>query len=74
MTDRKRNKLAWELLKEFSNGVDRTRLKQKRVVGVDESDSIYREYFLTGTAATDDIVQRRKRMVMLDHLIRNLLR
>lgn len=72
LTDKKRNKLAWDLLKEFSNGVDRARLKQKKVEGIEESDSIYREYLLTVTAATDEISQRRKRMTIIDNLIRNI--
>lgn len=72
LTDNKRNKLAWDLLKEFSNGVDRTRLKQKKVEGVDEEHSIYREYLLTVLQATDEISQRRKRMGILDNLLRNL--
>lgn len=72
LTDKKRNKLAWDLLTEFSNGVDRARLKQKKVEGVDESDSIYREYLLTVTAGTDEISQRRKRMVIIDNLIKNI--
>lgn len=72
LTDKKRNNLAWDLLTEFSNGVDRARLKQKKVEGVDEADSIYREYLLTVTAATDEISQRRKRMTIIDKLIRNI--
>lgn len=72
LIEKRRNKLAWDLLKEFSNGVDRTRLKQKKVEGVDEADSIYREYLLTVLQATDEISQRRKRMAIIDHLIRNI--
>jgi hypothetical protein len=72
LTDKKRNKLAWDLLTEFSNGVDKAREKQKKVEGVDEADSIYREYLLTVTAATDEISQRRKRMTIVDNLIRNI--
>jgi len=72
LIDKKRNKLAWDLLVEFSNGVDRARVKQKRAEGVDESDSVYREYLLTVLQATDEISQRRKRMGILDNLLRNL--
>ncbi len=72
LTDKKRNKLAWDLLKEFSNGVDRARIKQKRAEGVDEADSIYREYLLTVISSTDEISQRRKRMNILDGVLRNL--
>lgn len=72
LTDKKRNKLAWNLLKEFSNHVDTTRLKQRRVEGVDDDYGIYREYLLTVQQATDEISQRRKRMEILDNLLRNL--
>ncbi len=72
LIDKRRNKLAWDLLKEFSDGVDRARLKQKKVEGVQESDSIYREYLLTVSQATDEISQRRKRMNILDGILRNL--
>lgn len=60
------------MLTEFSNGVDKAREKQKKVEGVDEADSIYREYLLTVTAATDEISQRRKRLTIIDNLIRNI--
>lgn len=72
LSDKKRNKLAFDVLTEFSNGVDRTRLKQKKVEGVDEGDTLFREYLLTVTAATDEISQRRKRMNIIDSLIRNI--
>lgn len=72
LTDKKRNQLAWDMLVEFSTGVDRTRLKQKKVEGVDEADGIYREYLLTVTATTDEISQRRKRMTIINSLIRNI--
>jgi|HubBroStandDraft_3_1064219.scaffolds.fasta_scaffold23584_2 glycosyltransferase involved in cell wall biosynthesis len=72
LTDKNRNKLAWELLREFSNGVDRARLKQKKAEGISESDGIYREYLLTVSQSTDEISQRRKRMNIIDNLIRNI--
>jgi hypothetical protein len=72
LTDKKKNKLAWDLLKEFSDGVDRSRLKHKNVEGVDESDSIYREYLLTVLQSTDEISHRRKRIGILDGVLRNL--
>ena len=72
LTDKKRNKLAWDLLREFSNGVDRARIKQKRAEGVDEAGSIYIEYLLTVLSSTDEISQRRKRLKILDGILRNL--
>lgn len=72
LTDKKRNKLAWDLLVEFSNGVDRVRMKQKRAEGISEGEDMYREYLLTVLHTTDDISQRRKRVQILDGLLRSL--
>ncbi len=72
LSDKKRNTLAWDLLVEFSNGVDRARQKQKKVEGVNESDSIYREYLITVSQSTDDISQRKKRLDILDGVLRSL--
>jgi hypothetical protein len=72
LTDKKRNKLAADLLKEFSDGVDRARIKQKKAESISEADSIYREYLLTVLQSTDEISQRRKRMAILDGILRNL--
>lgn len=72
LIDKKRNKLAFDLLVNFSNGVDEVRRKQKRAENTDESDSSYREYLLTVLSSTDEITQRRKRMNILDGLLKNL--
>lgn len=72
LTDEKRNKLAFDLLINFSNGIDRVRIKQKRAENIDESENIYREYLLTVLSSTDEITQRRKRMNILNGLLRNL--
>ena len=72
LTDKKRNKLAWDLLVEFSNCVDRVRLKIKRGEGISEGEAIYREYLLTVLHTTDEISQRRKRVQILDGLLRSL--
>lgn len=72
LTDKKRNKLAWDLLVSFSNGVDRVRVKQKRAEGTDEADSIFREYLLTVLHTTDEVSQRRKRMNIIDGVLRNI--
>ena len=72
LTDKKRNKLAWDLLLEFSNGIDRVRMKQKRAEGISEGEDMYREYLLTVLHTTDDISQRRKRVHILDGLLRSL--
>ena len=72
LIDRRRNKLAFDLLLNFSNGVDEVRRKQKRAENTNESESSYREYLLTVLSATDEITQRRKRMSILDGLLKNL--
>ena len=72
LTDKKRNKLAWDLLVGFSNCVDRVRSKIKRGEGISEGEAIYREYLLTVLHTTDDISQRRKRVQILDGLLRSL--
>lgn len=72
LIDKKRNKLASDMLREFSTGVDKTREKQKKVEGINENDSIYRDYLLTVLQATDEISQRRKRMKIIDSILRNL--
>jgi hypothetical protein len=72
LTDRRRNKLAWDLLKAFSNGVDEVRLRQKKAQGPKPGQESYREYLLTVLQATDEISQRRKREEILRGLLQNL--
>lgn len=72
LTDKKRNKLAFDLLVNFSKGVDTVRHKQKRAENINESESSYREYLLTVLSATDEYSQRSKRMNILDGLLKNL--
>lgn len=72
LTDKKRNKLAWDLLVNFSNGVDRVRMKQKKAEGISEGEEMYREYLLTVLHNTDEISQRRKREQILDGILRSL--
>src|SRR3989338_3021174 len=61
LTDKRRNKLAWELLVAFSDGVDQTRLLQKSVKGIPPKLEKCREYLLTVLQSTDEISQRRRR-------------
>jgi hypothetical protein len=72
LMDKKRNKLAWDLLVEFSNGVDRVRMKQKKAEGISEGEDMYRDYLLTVLHTTDEISQRRKREQILDSLLCSL--
>ncbi|MEP9410580.1 MAG: HNH endonuclease [Candidatus Brocadia sp.] len=72
LTDKQRNKLAWDLLVNFSNGVDCVRMKQKKAEGISEGEEMYREYLLTVLHNTDEISQRRKREQILDGLLHSL--
>lgn len=74
LTDRRRNRLAWDLLKAFSNGVDEVRLRQKKAQGPKPGQESYREYLLTVLQATDEISQRRKREEILRGLLQNLFK
>ncbi len=72
LVDKKRNTLAFDLLVNFSNGIDNVRYKQKRLLNINETESSYREYLSTVSSSTDEISQRKKRMNILDGLLRNL--
>jgi hypothetical protein len=72
LTDRRRNKLAWDLLVAFSRGVDEVRELQKKAHGSKPGQETCREYLLTVTSGTDEISQRRKREQILRSLLQSL--
>jgi len=72
LTDRKRNRLAWDLLVAFSNGVDHVRLKQKNLENLQPGVALYREYLLTVLSGTDEINHRRERERVLYGLLASL--
>jgi hypothetical protein len=72
LADKKRNKLAWEILREFSNGIDRLRDKRKLFQGPSEDEEMFREYLTTVQKATDEKSQRLKRLQILDNLLRSI--
>ena len=72
LVDRKRNKLAREILTAFSLGVDLTREKQKHVEGIPDNLASCRDYLLTVTQATDEISQRKNREQILRKLLENI--
>ena len=72
LTDRRRNRLAWDLLVAFSTGVDEVRVLQKKAQGSKPGQETYREYLLSVTGGTDDIAQRRKREQILRNLLQSL--
>jgi 5-methylcytosine-specific restriction endonuclease McrA len=72
LTDRKRNRLAWDLLVIFSNGVDEVSQLQKQAKGITPGQELFREYLLTVREATDEINHRRKREQILRGLLETL--
>ena len=72
LTDIRRNRLALDLLRAFSTGVDQLRLRQKQAKGPLPGQESYREYLLTVLQATDEISQRRKREEILRGLLQTL--
>jgi hypothetical protein len=72
LTDRRRNKIAWDLLREFTTKVDEIREQQRRLKGVRLGQEIYRDYLLTVSQMTDDVSQRRKREQILAGILRSV--
>ena len=72
LTDRKRNRLAWDLLSTFSTKIDEMRVKQKRAENIEAGQEIFRQYLLTVTQNTDEVHQRRTRQQILEGILRNL--
>jgi hypothetical protein len=69
LTDRHRNRLAWDILTAFSTGVDQVRDQLKKGRGAKPNQELYREYMLTVLQGTDEVSQRRKR----EHILRQIL-
>ena len=74
LTDRRRNKLAWDLLISLSNGVDELRARQKKLLPQRSDSEVYRDYLLTVLEGTDEISKRRRREEILRGLLENLFR
>lgn len=72
LTDRRRNRLAWDLLQAFVTKVDEVRELQRKAKGVKPEQELYREYLMTVSQMTDDVSQRRKREQILDNVLRSL--
>lgn len=69
LTDRKRNLLAFDVLKAFSIEVDKIRESQRKVIATKPDNEAYRDYLLTVSQMTDDVSQRRRR----ENILRNLI-
>jgi len=72
LTNKRRNKLAWEILIAFSNGVDIVRGKHKRLENISEHEETYRQYLDTVIRGTDELQQRLKRQQILRSLLQSL--
>lgn len=72
LADRRRLRLAHDLLVSFSDGVDSVKERQKRVQGIQPSEEIYREYLLTVLEGTDEVNHRRRRAEILHGLLASL--
>ncbi|MDD3179242.1 MAG: DUF262 domain-containing protein [Opitutaceae bacterium] len=72
LTDRRRNRLAWDLLVAFATQVDEVREKQRKAIGVKPDQEIYRDYLLTVSQTTDDVNQRRRRESILRGILESL--
>ena len=72
LTDRRRLKIAWDLLVAFTTKVDELREKQRKAIGASNEDGVYREYLLTVSQMTDDVNQRRKREAILRGVLESI--
>jgi hypothetical protein len=72
LTDRRRNGLAWDLLREFADQVDKIRELQHNVKGARPGQELYREYLMAASQMTDDVSQRRRREQILRGIIGSL--
>jgi hypothetical protein len=72
LTDRRRNRLAWDLLSVFSTRIDEMREKLKKAENIGAGQELYRQYLLTVMQATDEVNQRRSREQILRGILENL--
>jgi 5-methylcytosine-specific restriction endonuclease McrA len=72
LTDRKRNRLAADLLRLFSTRVDEVRERQRLAKGVDPGHEVARKYLLTVQQSSDKAEQRKARVQILRDLLESL--
>ncbi len=72
LTDRRRNRQAMELLRSFSDGVDRVRELQKRAKGARPEERMFANYLLQVQQQTDDLTHRKNRADMVRQLFKGL--
>ena len=69
LINKKRNRLAWDILKAFSIEVDKIRESQRKLLANKSDAEVYRDYLLTVSQMTDDVSQRRQRELILRRLV-----
>ncbi len=72
LTDRRRNKLAWDLLVAFSNKIDELRERQRKLETIKPEQELYRHYLQTVLQATDEYGQRKARETILRGILGSL--
>ena len=72
LTNKRKNRLAWDLLSAFASGVDEVRELQKEARGTPPGLESCRDYLLTVQQATDELSQRKKREQILRGLLQTL--
>jgi len=72
LTDRKRNRLAEDILVAFSTGVDQVSQLQRQARGAAPHQEMFREYLLTVREGTDEINHRRKREQILRRVLETI--
>lgn len=72
LNDQKRRRIAFELLKNLSNGVDELRLNLRRVQPVRSGQRIYADYLLTVQGDTDSSANRERRRELLKGVLWNV--
>lgn len=69
LTDIKRNRIAHELLKNLSNGVDELRDRLRKAQVPKDTERMYQQYLLTVQGDTDSAANRERRRAILKSLL-----
>jgi hypothetical protein len=69
LTDGRRNRIAFELLKNLSNGVDMLRDQLRKAVPGKPAQRLYQEYLLTVQGDTDSSANRERRRQLLKNVL-----
>lgn len=72
LTNPRRNRLAWEMLKTFGARVDEIRVRQRRAQGAAIGQELYRDYLISVSQMTDAASSRRKRQEILDGILKSV--